>query len=276
MDAILESRLSYELRMLNDARSKYSNQLKMLKQFDNHNLKMDTSKYGHNYYSAKKKNAKRFGYVGTAEHETVRGIMEVHHLKEAIKQLDNNIKLIKNLRDGYVPCDLLTIDNLLPKAYRNCLPLIDDKYHSLGKKWKADKLKFQANFPENFPDFKSHHTLDKTLVKSVSEVNLYNTLLLEGLIFVYELPLASKDYGPPYYPDFTILSPVDLKTEIIVEYVGRLDMKSYREDFADRIYRYMRNGYIPGVNLFFVFADLDGNVDSLQISKVIADIKGLR
>lgn len=259
MDAILDARLKYELMLLGDARQKYTDQLKYLSKYDNYYLDPKPKKKSkYTYYYAYKKGGVDSNYAGGDSAEEVRGIKEVRHLKEAIKRIDTNIELIKALREGYVQCDLLTIDSLMKKTYRNNMPRIDDKYHSLGKKWKAEKLKFQSNFPENYPDFKTHQTLDKTLVKSVSEVNLYNTLLLEGLIFVYELPLASKDYGPPFYPDFTILSPVDLKTEIIVEYVGRMDMKSYREDFADRIYRYMRNGYIPGINLFFVFADLDG------------------
>lgn len=66
-----------------------------------------------------------------------------------------------------------------------------------------------------------------------------------------------------------------MKTEIIVEYVGRLDLQQYRDKFAKKIGRYISNGYIPGVNLFFVFGDKEGHIDSLQINKVIADIRGL-
>ena len=67
-----------------------------------------------------------------------------------------------------------------------------------------------------------------------------------------------------------------MKTEIIVEYVGRLDRQDYREDFAKRLGRYIASGYKPGVDLFFVYSDKDGNIDSMQVTKVIADILGLR
>ena len=77
------------------------------------------------------------------------------------------------------------------------------------------------------------------------------------------------------YPDFSILSPVDMKTVIYVEYVGRLDLPKYREDFARRIQRYISNGYIPGVNVFFIYGDRQGHIDSMQINKVIADILGI-
>ena len=77
-------------------------------------------------------------------------------------------------------------------------------------------------------------------------------------------------------PDFTILSPVDMKSEIIVEFAGRMDRQDYREDFAKRVGRYIASGFIPGVNLFFIFGDNDGNIDSTQITKVIEDIYGMR
>ena len=67
-----------------------------------------------------------------------------------------------------------------------------------------------------------------------------------------------------------------MKTEIIIEYVGRLDLREYREEFARKIDRYLRNGYRLGVNLFFVFSDSEGHIDSMQISRVIADILGIR
>lgn len=66
-----------------------------------------------------------------------------------------------------------------------------------------------------------------------------------------------------------------MKSEILVEYVGRFDLTEYRGDFAKRVGRYIRSGYTPGVNLFFVFSNNDGNIDSTQITKVIADILGI-
>ena len=112
------------------------------------------------------------------------------------------------------------------------------------------------------------------MVKTISELTLYERFRAAGLAQVYELPLPMKDYGPPLYPDFTLLSPVDMTTEIIVEFVGRLDQRGYREDFARKVGRYIASGYIPGVNLFFIYSDSEGNIDSMQITKVIADILG--
>ena len=153
---------------------------------------------------------------------------------------------------------------------------MSEMYERNRKDWLARKLEFQKEFPENYPERKTQQTSDGVMVKSVSEVVLYERFRSAGFAFVYELPFVPKDHGPALYPDFTILSPVDMKTEIIVEYVGRMDLQDYRGDFAKRVGRYMDSGYIPGVNLFFVFSGNDGRIDSTQINRVIADIQGLR
>ena len=114
------------------------------------------------------------------------------------------------------------------------------------------------------------------MVKTLSELLIYERFKDAGLTLIYELPFVPNDYGPALYPDFAVLSPIDMKSVIFVEYVGRMDIQRYREDFARRVGRLIDNGYIPGVNLFFIFGDKDGNIDSLQITKVIADILGLR
>ena len=70
-------------------------------------------------------------------------------------------------------------------------------------------------------------------------------------------------------------SPYKIVRRDAIEYVGRLDLPSYRDEFARRLARYINNGYKPGVNVFFIFSDRDGHIDSMQINKVIADIRGM-
>ena len=151
---------------------------------------------------------------------------------------------------------------------------VSEAYKHKSAEWLSRKLDYQKTFPENYPQNKRHRTSDGVMVKTISELTLYERFRAAGLAQVYELPLPMKDYGPPLYPDFTLLSPVDMTTEIIVEFVGRLDQRGYREDFARKVGRYIASGYIPGVNLFFIYSDSEGNIDSMQITKVIADILG--
>ncbi len=182
--------------------------------------------------------------------------------------------LMKSLKEGFLPFDQSSVSESLPAVYRCEVPPVSELYQRESAKWKAGRLKFQKGFPENYPQKKKHRTSDGVMVKTISELTVYEMLLAAGLTPVYELPFPAHDYGPPLYPDFTVLSPVDMKTEIIVEFVGRMDQQGYREDFARKVGRYIASGYIPGVNLFFIFGDKDGNIDSTQITRVIADIFG--
>lgn len=276
MDHDLYSRLQYELKELEDFKKKYAKRLSVLEEYRGQRLKRHSPKRRKPFYTAKRKGASKYKYAGKEDNLRVQRIKEATHLDRALSAISEDISLIQSLLEGYKEHDPVAIDCELPGSYRSKAPYPGNSYMENGRKWKAEKLAFQAGFPENYPEHKTEQTSDGTWVKTLSEVVLYERFLSAGLIFIYELPLASKDYGPNLYPDFTILSPIDCKTEIVVEYIGRLDLPKYREDFAKRIYRYMQNGYIPGVNLFFAYGDERGHVDSLQINKIIADILGVR
>ena len=276
MDADLISKLGYEKTLLTKDREIFSSKLKSLEPYKNCKLKKYSHKNGEAYYSMKSEGYKSYNYIGKASDLRVRRVQEVHHLEESIRRIDHDIELIDSLVHNYQPYDYLSVDTALPGSYQSCTSSSFTKYQVIGRKWKEEKLRFKAQFPENYPEYKTERTSDGVWVKSKNEVILYNKLLYEGLFHIYELPLPLADYGPPLYPDFTILSPIDMKTEIIIEHVGRLDNQQYRDDFARRLGRYIAAGYIPGVNLFFTFNDRNGHIDSLQINKIVADLYGIR
>ena len=276
MNAELQHRMDYELMMLESARKEYALRLDHLKDYKGSYLRRVSPGKKRHYYLVKRRGSKTYRYIGLSGQQEVANVREVRFLEEAIRRIDRNIDLMNSLVDGFLPFDPSSVSESLPKTYRCEVPPVSELYAREGAKWKADRLRYQKRFPENYPENKRHTTTDRIKVKTISELTLYEMFKAAGLVQVYELPLAMKDYGPPLYPDFTILSPIDMKSEIIVEFAGRLDSWSYCKDFGERVSRYINNGYIPGVNLFFVFGDKDGNIDSTQIERVIAEIKGLR
>lgn len=276
MDHDLQSRLIYELKILKKDKERYTSRLSLLDEYRGQRLKRLSPKDGCNYYCIRRKNAAKYKYAGKEADKSVSRIKEAAHITRALDIIDRNIALTESLLEGYEKYDNASIDEKLPFSYRSEEIINDADYLAVGMKWKAAKLAYQATFPENYPQNKTERTSDGTMVKTISEMVLYERLIAAGLIFVYELPLPSNDYGPNLYPDFTVLSPLDCKTEIIIEYVGRLDLPQYRDEFSRRLYRYMMNGYTPGVNLFFAFGDMRGHIDSLQVNKIIADILGVR
>ena len=276
MDAELKYRINNELRILNHAKDEYTKRLDRLYDCRGsvlHRKKPGNGKYY--YYYVKPPGLKAFKYLGRQSHPKVKRVREARYLEEAISRIDQDINLLEAVIDGFLPYDASSINESLPATYRCEVPPVSEQYEIEGKKWLSKRLEFQKRFPENYPERKKHRTSDGVWVKSISEVVLYEMIKSAGLIQVYELPLAMKDYGSPLYPDSTVLSPIDMKTEIIVEYVGMMDLMDYRGDFAKKVGRYIDSGYIPGVNLFFVYGDSKGHIDAMQITRLIAEIFGI-
>ena len=272
LNAELKQRLNYELSLLEYARKEYSRRLDSLQEYRGARLRKTRPGNKKSYYYIKRHSSDKYHYLGLSGQLEVERAREVRFLEEAIQRIDRNIDLMKSLADGFLPFDPSSVSASLPEIYRCEVPPVSKLYEIEGAKWRDRRLEFQKGFPENYPQNKKHTASDGVKVKTISELTLYERLRGAGLAVIYELPFPPKDYGPALYPDCTVLSPIDMKTEIIIEYVGRLDLQEYREDFARRVRRYIASGYIPGVNLFFVFGGKDGEVDSTQISKVIADI----
>ena len=276
MNAELKHRLNYEILLLENVRKEYASRLERLEDCRGAFLRRKNHGHGKYYFYIKRRGSKKYKYVGNSDKHEVKRVREARFLEEAIRRIDRDLGFMKALADGFLPFDQSNISESLPQTYRCEVPPVSELYQREGAKWKAAQLEHQKRFPENYPERKTQRTSDGVMVKSISEVVLYEMFKSAGLVQVYELPFPPMDYGPTIYPDFTILSPVDMKTNIIVEYVGRMDLTDYGERFAKRIKRYMDSGYQPGVNLFFIFGDKKGNIDSTQVSKVIADIYGLR
>ena len=274
MNAELNHRINYELKMLEHERAAYVSRLELLRDCRGILLRRAKPNGRKHYYYIKRPNSKKYSYLKESDKILVERIRETRFLEEAIRRIDRDITLMKSLIEGYLPFDPSSISESLPEIYRNEVPPVSKLYEQEGKKWLANRLEFQKRFPENYPDRKKHTTSDGISVKSVSEALLYERLKDAGLFIIYELPFVPLDYGPALYPDVTVLSPIDMKPEIIIEYVGRMDLLDYRGNFAKKVCRYIDSGYTPGVNLFFVFSKNDGYVDSTQITKVIADIFG--
>ena len=276
MNAELKHRLNYEILVLENVRKEYASRLERLEDCEGAFLLRKNHGHGRYYFFIKRRGSKAYKYIGNSDKREVKMVREARFLEEAIRRIDRDLGFMKALADGFLPFDPSHVSESLPETYRCEVPPVSELYQREGKKWKAAQLEHQKRFPENYPERKTQRTSDGVMVKSISEVVLYEMFKSAGLVQIYELPFPPMDYGPTIYPDFTILSPVDMKTNIIVEYVGRMDLTDYGEKFAKRVKRYMDSGYQPGVNLFFIFGDKKGNIDSTQVTKVIADIWGLR
>ena len=218
-------------------------------------------------YAAYRINGKRIRKsLKKADPKHVRALLFKKYAKKLLPIVDQNILSMKSaLR--YTPLSELT-GSLQEDFYRPC------KDYFLGKPpTNADFDRLPERQNPSYPEELNVNT-ELGVFRTREEYLTARAMNILGLTFKYETPLPVGTHCR--YPDFAVLSPIDMKSVIFVEYVGRMDIQRYREDFARRVGRLIDNGYIPGVNLFFIFGDKDGNIDSLQITKVIADILGLR
>lgn len=270
MDAGLCYQLNYELELLQNMKTDYTRRLRQCDGAENIVVR-PSKKHGRSYFYTKLRGSKRYKYAGNKD--AVKAIREAHFLREAVKRIDFNIELIESFLSRFLEYNTYAVNEALPAVYRTDVPPMSMAYEHAAAAWKENRMAFRKKFPENYPEHRRERTSDGVMVKTISEALLYEMVKDAGLCGIYELPLVMKDYGPPMYPDLTVLSPADMETEIIIEYVGRLDLPKYRDDFGRKVARYLANGYKIGENLFFVFGDAEGHIDSTQIKRAIDAIK---
>jgi hypothetical protein len=167
--------------------------------------------------------------------------------------------------------DSNSIDLRLPETYRLGLLSTNSAADPRAVLWKKEaeglKASYIAVHGVFHPEELNQPTDDGSMVRSKSEASIYNLLLRMGITFVYELP--TKTRTKTRFPDFSILSEVDYKTVILIEHQGMMGETEYKERFNDRVYDYLRAGYISCINIFYTFDSIDGSVNTNPILDII-------
>lgn len=267
----MENKILREMELyLDDLRNrekKYTNRLAELSDYTDLQLRQVTIKREIPYYASKVKGPAPLQYLGNQKNPTVILIQEAHYVARLLDYIRRDITLIEKFLDKFVRTDFLSVNERLPKVYRNHKAIAGRSRKRIASKWKKRMEEYKATFPEYKPEEKKHTTDDGTLVRSKSEALIYNHLLHGGYTFVYELPL--KTTTRTFYPDFTILSEIDYKTVIIIEHQGMMDDVGYRERANQRIYDYWSNGYLPGRDVYFTYDDNSGGFDITPVVEIL-------
>lgn len=237
-----------------------------LERYGKYYLRGKTLSNGKSYYSTYKSARREHKYLGDDRSEEVRNIKELRYLNHYVRRLENNINAVRVSLEQLQRTDYDAINESLPKTYRNAL---------IGGAHSSNKATLWKERAENI---KERHGLFRTqdlkikvndgnMVRSKSEAMIYNYLLSAGACFVYELPMSIG--GRSISPDFTVLSEKGNKSEIIIEHQGMIADENYRRNFSEKLFLYLRNGYVPGVNVFFTFDDINGGFDISPIRDVV-------
>lgn len=220
----------------------------------------------HVYYGIYKPGDNKIRYLGNESKPEISLIRESHYLSKSIEMIEHDITLLEDFLAKYESISFGSVNMKLPKTYRSGI-LRADIRSKAARKWKLNAEAYKATFEPFRPEELVHRTIDGTMVRSKSEALIYNFLTEAGYTFVYELPLKGLNWT--FYPDFTILSEIDYKTEIRIEHQGMYDRNDYRDRSESREYDYWSNGLLPARDVYFTFDDNKGGFDIGPILEIL-------
>ena len=205
------------------------------------------------------------------------------YAQKAIEVLEGNIKLLRNTEEQILPYDWDSINEMLPKGFRDAHqflthipPLIGERtYDSDGSET------IQSENPYNRKEL-TYPVSNGLYVRSKNEAMIAEKLLEYDLgFFRYEKALDLKRwelnpygewiyYWETVYPDFTI--PID-GGDLYWEHEGMMDDPKYRSDNVHKFDLYFQNKILIPDRLILTM-DLLKEVpfDNVAVTKIIEDL----
>ena len=214
------------------------------------------NKNGHYRWYHQKKNKKggfERKYLNKKDEELARKLAKKAYAKALLRDKENELSCIKAYlkRRKCTDYRALIEEN---SPYRSLI-LCDD--------WGSESYESSHSHPENL----IVKAPKGQYVRSKSEALIANELFEQGISYRYECLLDID--GIAFYPDFTIRN--DVTGGIIIwEHFGLVDDAAYFDNMMRKISLYMKNGYIPGVNLIMTFETRRHPLTIDDVRKVIA------
>lgn len=203
-------------------------------------------------------------YLGK-ENREVRLLKKRYFLEESLRRIAGNKKVLQSLQEKYRSITPEAIAASAPKAYRDlpqeCFAL---KTAPQPRGWSTMAYKRNQKHPERL----MHKTMKGDYVRSKSEAIIANMLFLREIEYRYEEVVTIG--GVELAPDFRIL----LRSQnryIYWEHMGMVGKFNYLETAMQRMKRYIEYGYEPWYDVIFTFEDIDGNINTQIIDKIITD-----
>jgi len=195
---------------------------------------------------------------------------------ELIRTLERNeqalARALEILRRDYKPYDADAIDERIGESYVDRTGLVN-KYPGImrDEQWR---LPVNAKKGLDVPE-KQHIAMDGQIVRSKSELVVYNMLLSMGIPFNYEEPIELEKENAneiPYYADFVVH--LDDGRTVVIEVMGMLSQQKYFDNAARKLRYYVLGGYTIGKDLIIIADKNDGTLDSCAVRKVFENMFG--
>lgn len=196
-------------------------------------------------------------YLAKKDIAEAKKLAKKHYYTEKLTDMQNELKCINYYISNRInndPSALLAIDS----PFRNLL--IGDTH--LLNNWEYAPYNKSTDYPEDLivPAPKGE------MMRSKSEATIAQVLYSHGIPYRYEE--IHEIYGTDMATDFTIMNP---KTGAIIlwEHFGRCDDPGYQHTVDFKMYRYLRAGYLPGVNFITTYEDSKHPLSYLQVEEII-------
>lgn len=206
-------------------------------------------------------------YVPKNQISMRRELQERYYLEHAMDKCRKNIEMLDLVKDSYYSLDPADVVSNSPLAYReqeNAMKMV----YGYGSEttWKKRKLVEKSKYQVPYPEHLKHIAGDGTITRSKSEALIIDLLNMKGIPYVYDFPMHLGDRIK--WPDFIILDRKHNR-ELVIEHLGKMSDEGYLIDQEDKLGLYIREGYVPNVDLLLTFDDRDGNINVPAISKMI-------
>lgn len=219
-------------------------------------------------YYVQKKNRDSSGFdlhfLGFTEDAAVGDWAMARIRYEQKKRLAKNKALLEELLEKFQDWGVEAVLRDLPVAY-STLP---------AEYLYADQLKWaNEEYAKNgFPVEVGHVASDGQVLRSKSEVLIYELLRAYRVPFRYEPRIELIDengFKQIRYPDFVVR--LGDGSYLYWEHLGFMADAKYRDDLADKLGLYQRNGIYLGKNLILTSESHKGEVDLLEIGRIIVN-----
>ncbi len=197
-------------------------------------------------YADPETKTKKRRYVKHSDLAMAMQIAQKDYLASVSKAMETNLYWARGLYHSLKNGNLEGLYQQLSPHRKNLVQPILPSWQERLKNWMeepfepsdyhTDRLIFETNRGEK--------------VRSKSEKIIADIFDHYQLPYKYERPLKLRDGN--IYPDFTLYDPNE-DQEVYWEHFGRMDDSAYCNNILSRIFRYAKNGIVPGRHLLFTF-----------------------
>ena len=268
-----EDRILNEIKRCNELHYRFAKRLSRIATQPVYESLDSTTRNGKTYYSELwiEDGVRRRHYLGGEDVPEVKVIKEKHFLSKALKMLEKHKQKLEKSIEKLTEFSCSDVNDSLPKVYRLTAEHLKElEGLTQEEKWYKAALKDKALLDkQNGITHESglkHKANDGTLLRSKSEVAIYNEFLSRAKPCIYEMPTHIHPYL--LHPDFTFYSN-RYDRVIIWEHAGMLGDPDYMQSFSERTDKYIRAGYTPCVDVIFTFDTMTGDLDAGMIKRLL-------